>query len=210
MPSTVTFKRVMALCLFAALFHLCSAQSSLAQSGAMAAGAVAAAKFKQTHQQHSGDDPKTWKSVQRFGLTMRYPADWQLNTAVPKEGPIALNTFESHYSEKGGHFPNHGAEIDISYLPKPAASTRQIMTTDLQESDDQNIDEVPFLIDGTKTLRAAYTDDFQGRLAHHTVVAYVEHGGGLYKFFLTYHKGDELAPDFTKDFEQILKTVRFQ
>jgi len=45
------------------------------------------------------------------------------------------------------------------------------MTTDLQDSDDQKIDEVPFKIDGMKALRSAFTDKFKGiwrtpRLSH--------------------------------------------
>jgi len=210
MRSAATLKLALVCGLFAALVHAGVAQSSAQQGGQLAAGAAAAAKFKNTHQQHSGDDPKTWKSVQRFGLTLHYPADWELNPSVPSAGPIALNTFGSHYSEKGGHFPDHGAEIDISFLAHPGAPTKEIMTTDLQDSDDQKIDEVPFKIDGTEALRSAFNDNFKGYLAHSTVVAYVEHGGGLYKFFLTYHKGDNLGPDFTRDFEQILSTVRFK
>jgi len=61
------------LALVCGLFAPCSRERcaiKLAAGGQMAAVATAAAKFKKTHQQHSGDDPKTWKSVHRFGLTM--------------------------------------------------------------------------------------------------------------------------------------------
>lgn len=174
----------------------------------ISAGAAAAAEFAKHHQEHYTDQ-QTWESVQRFGLIVRYPSAFKLNTTVPNGGPIALNTFLSQYSEKGGHFPTGGAEVDISYWPKPSGSTQQIMNTDLQESDDQNIDAVPFKVDGTKATRASFTDDFQGRLAHRTIAVYVEHGGGLYKFFLTYHKDDPLGPAFISDFEEILKNVRF-
>ena len=177
-------------------------------SGGFAAGEAAAAQFSKRHQQHASD-PKRLQNIQRFGLTLSYPPDWQLNPTVPKEGPIALNTFESHYSERGGHFPNHGAEIDVSYLPKPAGQVPQIMTTDLKGSADLKIDDLPFLVGGDKAMRASYADSFPGYITHQTVAVYLEHGSGLYKFFLTYHKGEALGPEFVADFEQILKSVRF-
>jgi hypothetical protein len=177
-------------------------------SSAIAAGDAAAAQFSRRHQQHAGNQ-KSLQNIQRFGLTLSYPPDWQLNPAVPKEGPIALNTFESHYSERGGHFPSQGAEIDISYLPKPGGSVPQIMTTDLKGSADLKIDDLPFLIGGDKAMRASYIDSFPGYITHQTEAVYLEHGSGLYKFFLTYHKGEALGPEFVADFEQILKSVRF-
>jgi len=185
-----------------------SSGEQVGTSGTIAAGEAAAAQFSKRHQQHVGDQ-QGLQNVQRFGLTLSYPPDWQLNTAVPKEGPIALNTFESHYSERGGHFPSNGAEIDISYLPKPNGPLQQIMTNDLHGSDDLKIDQLPFLVGGTTAMRASYTDNFPGYVAHQTVAVYAEHGTGLYKFFLTYHKGEATEPAFVADFEEILKSVRF-
>jgi hypothetical protein len=174
----------------------------------IAAGAAAAAKFAKHHREHSANR-QGWEQIERFGLSLRYPDDWQLNPAVPKDGPIALNTFQSHYSERGGHFPNHGAEIDISYLPKPGGSVQQNITADLQGSKDVKVDELPFLVGDAKAMRASYTDTFRGYLAHQTVAVYVEHGAGLYKFFLTYHKGEAWEPQFIEDFDRILKFARF-
>jgi hypothetical protein len=179
----------------------------IASGESIAAGAKAAAKFPKLHQAHS--DPTTWKTIQRSGMSVRYPSDWQLNPSVPDNGPIALNTFESHYSERGGHFPNHGAEIDISYVPKPSGSVQQVMNTDLKGSDDLKIDDSPIPVDDAKAIQASYSDSFRGYLAHETLAVYVEHGTGLYKFFLTYHKGEAWAPQFVSDFDEILKSVRF-
>jgi len=182
--------------------------SQLSSHSEIAAGTWSAAKFAKNHSEHLNDQ-RPWQSLQRFGLTLHYPPDWQLNPRVPSSGPIALNTFESHYSQRGGHFPSHGAEIDISNVARPKGSAQQIMTEDLKEADDRKIDEVPFNVGGLKGLRASYVDNFPGYLAHQTLVVYVQHGTGLYKFFLTYHKGDALGPEFISDFEGILKSVRF-
>jgi hypothetical protein len=185
-----------------------SSGEQVGTGGGIAAGEAAAVQFAKRHQQHVGDQQGS-QNIQRFGLTLSYPPDWQLNTAVPKEGPIALNTFESHYSERGGHFPSRGAEIDVSYLPKPSAPLKQFMTTELHGPDDLKIDQLPFLVGGTEAVRASYTDSFPGYVAQQTVAVYVEHGTGLYKFFLTYHKGEAMGPEFVADFEEILKSVRF-
>ena len=184
-----------------------STSEGVGTGGELAAGAAAAAQFSQRHAEHPGN--QAWQSIQRFGLTLSYPPDWQVNRRVSEKGPIALNTFESHYSERGGHFPNHGAKIDVSYLPRPGGPLQQIISADVQGSDDLKSDQLPFAIGGAQAMRASYSDAFQGYLAHQTVAVYVEHGGGLYKFFLTYHKGEALGPEFIKDFEEILKSVRF-
>lgn len=172
----------------------------------MAAGDAAAAGFSARHQAHAG---KTGQEIQRFGLALTYPGDWEMNTKVPKEGPIALNTFGSHYSERGGHFPTHGAEIDVSYLARPKGSALQIMQSDSQGSDELKIDQLPFRVGGAAAVRASYTDSYKGYLAHRTGAVYAEHGDGLYKFFLTYHKDEALGPEFVKDFNEILRSVRF-
>jgi hypothetical protein len=174
----------------------------------IAAGAAAAAEWWKNHQQHSGD-AQGGQSLQRSGLKLRYPPDWQLNAAVPEEGPISLNNFKSQYSERGGIMPPGGAEIDISYLPGASGSMKQIMTADLEDSEEQTIDQPRFQVGGVKATRASYTDTFAPGLVYRTVVVYVPRGGGLYKFFLTYHKGDPWEAPFVADFEQILKSVHF-
>jgi hypothetical protein len=184
--------------------------AEIASGNSIVAGAKAAAEFGVRHQRHVDlANFRTWQSVNRFGMVVQYPPDWQLNPSVPDSGPIALNTFQSHYSERGGHFPNHGAEIDISYMPKPSGSVQQVLSTDLKGSDDLKIEDSPIAIDSTKAVQASYSDSFKGYLTHEVVAVYVEHGTGLYKFFLTYHKGEAWGPGFESDFDNILKSVKF-
>lgn len=182
----------------------------IANGSSIAMGSKAAAEFGKRHESHAAvTDLKTWQSVSRFGMTVRYPPDWQLNSSVPANGPIALNTFQSHYSERGGHFPSRGAEIDISYLPNPGGSLQQVVAADLKGSDDLKIEDSTISVGGAKTMRASYSDSFKGYMTQQVVAVYVEQGSGLYKFFLTYHQGEAWGPDFESDFDAILKTVKF-
>jgi hypothetical protein len=182
----------------------------VADGSSIAMGSKAAAEFGKRHETHAGmTDLKTWRTVSRFGMTVRYPPDWQLNTSVPANGPIALNTFQSHYSERGGHFPSHGAEIDISYLPNPVGSAQQVAAADLKGSAGLKIEDSSISVGGVKTVRASYSDSFKGYMTQQVVAMYVEQGSGLYKFFLTYHSGEAWGPDFESDFDDILKTVKF-
>lgn len=105
--------------------------------------------------------------------------------------------------------PLGGAEIDISYLVNPSGSVQKIMTSDLEGSEEQSIDPRPFRIGGANATRATYTDAFAPGLVYRTVIVYVPRGAGLYKFFLTYHKGDPQEAQFKSDFDQILKSVHF-
>jgi hypothetical protein len=106
-------------------------------------------------------------------------------------------------------WPSIAPGAQCTYMPKPAGSVQQLLSADLSGSDDLKIADTAFSIDGLKATRASYSDSFKGYQAHATVAVYVEHGSGLYKFFLTYHEGEAWGPGFESDFDDILKSVKF-
>jgi hypothetical protein len=153
-------------------------------------------------------NPDAGQTLQRSGLTFRFPPDWQLNPAVPEGGPISLNTFNSQYLQ-GGIIPAGGADIDIAYFPGPSGSVQQIMAEDLADAEEEAIDPRGFLVGGTNGRRVSYTDTYTPNLVYKTIAVYVPAGAGLYKFYLTYHKGDPQEAQFIADYERILQSVRF-
>lgn len=175
--------------------------------GAAIAGAAVAVDWWKHHHDHAGD-AEAKQTVQKNGLTLRYPSDWQLNSAVPENGPISLNTFNSRYLQ-GGVIPAGGADIDVAYLPSPNGSLEQIMAVDLEDAEEQSVDRRRFHVAGLDTTTVSYTDTYTPDLIYRNTVAYVPKAGGLYKFFLSYHKGDPQERQYMADFEQILKSVKF-
>jgi len=173
----------------------------------IAVGAAIAAEWWKQHHEHA-TDPEAGQTLQRNGLTLRCPPDWQLNPAVPEGGPINLNTFKSQYLS-GGIIPAGGADIDIAYLPNPSGTVQQIMAVDLEDAEEQGIDPRGFSVGGANGKRVSYTDTYTSGLVYRTTAVYVPGGAGLYKFYLTYHKGDPQEAQFISDFEQVLKSVRF-
>lgn len=173
----------------------------------VAVGTALVAEWWKHHHEHASNQ-EAGQTLQRNGLTLRCPPDWQPNPAVPEGGPISLNTFNSQYL-RGGIIPSGGADIDISYLPSPNLSLQQIMAMDLEDAEDQFMDPNRYRVAGDNGTRISYTDTYTPGLAYRSVVVYVPRGAGLYKFFLTYHKGDSHEAQFIADFENILKSVRF-
>lgn len=181
-------------------------------SGAIAAGAVGAAAvgvgiFEALHHAHA---PNGGQSVQRLGLSLRYPPDWQLNPRLSQEDdPISLNTFKSSYLA-AGIIPMGGADIDIAYFPNVTTTPRQLIARELTDASQQQIDGKNHKVGKQDGTRVFYTDIYARGFVYKNTAIYVARGGGLYKFFLTYHEGDAHEKAFNDDFDYIVKSVRFE
>ena len=172
-----------------------------------AVGAALAADWWKQHKQHV-TNPEAGQSLQKNGLTLRCPPDWQLNSAVPEGGPINLNTFNSQYLT-GGIIPAGGADIDIAYFSTPGGSVQEIMALDLEDAEEEAIDPRGFRVGGMNGKRVSYTDAYTPNLVYKTVAVYVPVKAGLYKFYLTYRKGDPQEAQYISDYERILQSVQF-
>ena len=181
-------------------------------AGAIAGGAIGAAVvgigiFEAHHHAHGS---KTGQELQRLGLSMDYPDDWQLNPRLNlEEDPINFNNFNSSYL-RGGIIPRGGADIDIAYFPNVNSPVPQLISSELAEANKEKVDEHTYKIDGKKGTRVFYTDVYARGFTYENIAIYVPRGYGLYKFFLTYHEGDPHEKAFNEDFEHILRSVRFQ
>jgi hypothetical protein len=181
-------------------------------AGAIAGGALAGAAlgiglFKALHHPHAENSGQT---VQRLGVSVRYPEDWKINPRLSlQEDPINFNNFNSSYLE-GGIIPMGGADIDIAYFPGVNGPVPELVSGELADADEKQIDEHTYKIGGRKGTRVFYTDVYTRGFAYKNVAVYVPHEDGLYKFFLTYHQGDPNENAFNEDFEHILKSVRFE
>lgn len=175
--------------------------------GTAGAAAAGIALFELLHHSHP---PDSGKFVQRLSLTMHYPEDWHLNPRLSHpDDPISFNNFNSSYV-RGGIIPRGGADIDIARLPRNNQSVSRIISDELSDADQKQIDEHEYRIDGQKGTRVFYTDSYAPNFVYKNVAVYVAATDGLYKFFLTYHQGDPHEKSFNQDFEHMLKSVRFQ
>jgi hypothetical protein len=179
--------------------------------GAIAAGTIGAAAagigiFEALHHAHGS---KTGQEVQRLGLSLDYPDDWQLNPRLNlQEDPINFNNFNSSYL-RGGIIPKGGADIDIAFFPSVDGPVPQLITSELPDTNEKTIDKHAYHIGGKKGTRVFYTDVYARGFTYKNIAVYVPREYGLYKFFLTYHEGDPHEKAFNEDFEHILKSVRF-
>jgi hypothetical protein len=181
-------------------------------AGAIAGGAIGAAAlgislFKSLHHAHA---PNSGSELERLGLTLRYPEDWQLNPRLNlQEDPINFNNFNSSYL-RGGIIPMGGADIDIAYFASVTSPVPELISSELADTNEKQIDDHTYHIGGKKGTRVFYTDVYARGFTYKNIAIYVPREYGLYKFFLTYHEGDPHEKDFNDDFEHILKSVRFQ
>lgn len=172
----------------------------------MGTAAAGIALFQLLHHAHP---PDSGLAVQRLGLTLHYPEDWQLNPNLSQQqDPISFNNFNTAYL-RGGIIPMGGADIDIAFFPGVNRGVDGLIATELHDADQKSIDEHAYKIDGTKGTRVFYTDVYAPDFVYKNIAIYVPHQDGLYKFFLTYHQGDPHEKDFSDDFEHILKSVRW-
>jgi hypothetical protein len=181
-------------------------------AGAIAGGAIGTAAagigiFELLHHAHA---PNSGQALQRLGLSLDYPEDWQLNPRLNlQEDPINFNNFNSSYL-RGGIIPMGGADIDIAYFPSMNSHVPELISSELADTSEKKVDEHTYKIDGKKGTRVFYTDVYARGFTYKNIAIYVPREDGLYKFFLTYHEGDPHEKAFNDDFEHILKSVRFQ
>jgi hypothetical protein len=174
---------------------------------ATAAAAVGIATFIKLHHSHAENSGAT---VKRLGLSLHYPEDWQLNPRLTLEqDPISFNNFNSSYLG-GGIIPLGGADIDIAYFPGVRVTPQMLIASELSDATDKRLEDRPYKINGKNGMRVLYTDRYTRGFTYKNVAVYVPQEDGLYKFFLTYHDGDEKEKDFNDDFEHILKSVHFE
>jgi hypothetical protein len=175
--------------------------------GSIGAAAAGIALYELLHHAHSEG---TGAKVERIGLTLQYPEDWKLNPKLNlKDDPINVNNFNSAYLQ-GGIIPPGGADIDIAYFAGVNQPVGDVIKRELEDADKMEVDRHAFRIDGHDGTRVFYTDVYASGFAYENIAIYLTQGDGLYKFFLTYHQGDPHAKGFHDDFDQILKSVRFQ
>jgi hypothetical protein len=183
-------------------------------TGAIAGGAIGAAAvgigiFEAIHA-HAAHAANSGPELQRLGLSLHYPEDWQLNPRLNMEDdPISFNNFNSSYL-RGGIIPMGGADIDIAYFPGVRSPAPQLIASELSDTNQRQIEEHTYKIGGKNGTRVFYTDVYARGFTYKNIAIYVPHEDGLYKFFLTYHEGDSHEKAFTDDFEHILKSVRFE
>jgi hypothetical protein len=177
-------------------------------AGGVIGGAVAGIGiFELLHHAHA---PNSGQGLQRIGLSLHYPEDWQLNPRLSLEqDPINFNNFNSSYL-RGGIIPMGGADIDIAYFPGINGPVPELISSELADTNEKQIDEHTYRIDGNKGTRVFYTDVYARGFAYRNIAVYLPREAGLYKFFLTYHDGDPHEKAFNDDFEHILKSVRFE
>lgn len=181
-------------------------------TGAIAGGAIGAAAagigiFEALHHAHVAN---SGPALQRLGLSLHYPEDWQLNPRLNLEDdPISFNNFNSSYL-RGGIIPMGGADIDIAYFPGVRSPAPQLIASELPDTNQRQIEEHTYKIGGKNGTRVFYTDVYAKGFTYKNIAIYVPHEDGLYKFFLTYHEGDPHEKAFTDDFEHILKSVHFE
>lgn len=148
------------------------------------------------------------ETVSAKGVSLRHPANWQVNRAVvADDGPLALNNFHSRYLP-GGVAPEGGAEIDITFTPRPQASAQEALARDLPDVKFVTSEQV--VVDGSAGIQAWYHDDFGPGLMTTNAAVYVPRGRHLYKFFLTFHAGDPQEKTYAVQFRQILHLVQFK
>jgi hypothetical protein len=148
------------------------------------------------------------ETVSANGVSLRYPAGWQVNQGVIAEGgPLALNNFNSRYLP-GGIAPKGGAEIDVTFTAKPRTTAQQALAQDLPDAKFFNTRQL--VVDGSAGNEAWYHDAFGPGLVTTNAVVYVPRGRFLYKFFLTFHAKDPSERLFAAQFRQMLRTVQFK
>ena len=175
--------------------------------GTAGAAAAGIALYELLHHAHP---PESGKSVERLNLTLRYPEDWQLNQRLNlRDDPISLNNFNSSYL-RGGIIPVGGADIDVARFPATSSAVSELIASDLSDADEMRIDPHSYRVGGRQGTRVLYSDTYTPSFAYENVAIYVSASDGLYKFFLTYHRGDPHRKGFNEDFEYLLKSVRFQ
>ncbi len=175
--------------------------------GAIAAAITGIGLFESLHREHVAN---SGQRLERLGLSLRYPEDWQLNPRLNlQEDPINFNNFNSSYL-RGGIIPMGGADIDIAYFPSVNGPVPELISNELADTNEKRMDEHTYQIGGKKGTRVFYTDVYARGFTYKNVAVYVPREDGLYKFFLTYHEGDQHEKAFNDDFEHILKSVRFE
>lgn len=175
--------------------------------GAVGAAAAGIAVFEILHHTHA---PDSGKPVERLKLTLRYPEDWQINPGLnQQDDPISLNNFNSSYLQ-GGIIPPGGADIDIARFPAINRPVADLIANELSDADQKKIDSHPYKIGDQQGTRVYYSDTYAPQFTYKNVAIYVATNDALYKFFLTYHQGDQHEKTFNDDFEHLLKSVRFQ
>jgi len=175
--------------------------------GAVGAAAAGIAVFELLHHAHAAD---SGKPVERLKLTLRYPEDWQLNPGLnQQDDPISFNNFNNSYLQ-GGIIPPGGADIDIARFPATNRKVADLIASELSDADQKKIDSHPYKIGDQQGTRVYYSDTYAPQFTYKNVAIYVATSDALYKFFLTYHQGDQHEKSFNDDFEHMLKSVRFE
>ena len=143
---------------------------------------------------------------QHVGVRVVVPPSWNVNQRVIQAGgPIALNNFSSHYGQ-GGIAPPRGAEIDVTRVPRPKGTVQEYAQEELVDAVLYGQDKSP--VPGRNAYGVRYRDQI-GKSETENVVIYVPRPRYLYKFYLSYRRGDPSAKNHEKAFRHLVRTAEF-
>jgi hypothetical protein len=147
--------------------------------------------------------PVTMTESPSVGLRVQVPPGWVVNQRVlAAHGPISMTTGGR---EHGG--VADGAEIDITRVPVPPNGVAAYAENELVDADIYRKDTPA--VSGVSSYRVRYRDRFDGNYETENVVVYLTRGKHLYKFYLTYRRGDPRARQNEMAFSRIVRGITF-
>lgn len=147
-------------------------------------------------------------SLAAMGIEFKIPPFWHIERpAADIGGPLSLDNFRGAYRE-GGHRPPGGAEVSIAAVAfGPAESLEEIVARDIRGTTLEFKKSV--VVGGLAGIEVAYSFDLAPSFIERHVAVYARRGELLYKFFLSYTRGDPQEKAFVTTFDNLVRSVKF-
>jgi hypothetical protein len=149
----------------------------------------------------------TWPSVAMDGVSLTYPATWQLNQdTLTNTQVIQLTNFGNAYLG-GGIIPSGGAQISLPSYLQSSTTIAQLIASDTAGDTVDSTQQVT--VGGANATRVESEIQFGQYLSYKRIAYYIPHGQVIYKLMLDYNIDDPNEATLLSQLQSILSTLTF-